>query len=98
MNIRRNWVIVRHSVAAFSFALALAGTNVAGAAAVSSSVGDMPMPVASQAVNSLLRTSISALETSMKWRSNSLNIAGSREWSKLIVFTSTSINVRLPLN
>jgi hypothetical protein len=48
--------------------------------------------------NSLARTNISALETSMKWRSNSFSIAGSRVWSKVIKFTSAGINVRLPLN
>jgi hypothetical protein len=148
MSIQRNLEIARHSLAALTFALALAGTNVAGATAVSSPAGDKPTPLASQTVdpwqkgrtlddsvlhgrgssahysaslwpalfsvcriggctlagsvleetNSLTRTSISALETSMKWRSNSFNIAGSRAWSKLIVFTSTSINVRLPIN
>jgi hypothetical protein len=144
----RNWGIVRHGVAALTFTLALAGTNVAGATAVSALTGDTTIPLANQTVaarhnvrtldnsvvnergstarysanlrspllslcrlercalgssvleetNSLARTSISALEPSMKWRSNSFSIAGSRVWSKLIIFTSTSINVRLPIN
>jgi hypothetical protein len=140
MYIRRNWGIVRHSVAALTLTLALTGTNVAVASAVSSLAGDAPISLANQTVdtspvvygrgsgarysaylwpplfsvcrieecalfstvveetNSLARTGISALETSMKWRSNSFSIAGSRAWSKLIVFTSTSVNVRLPIN
>jgi hypothetical protein len=48
--------------------------------------------------NSLARTNISALETSMKWRSNSFSIAGPRVWSIVIKFSSGGINVRLPLN
>jgi hypothetical protein len=99
MNIKRNWGIVRHSVAALTFTLALVGTNVAGAAAVSSSAGDTSIPVASHTVeDGQPSRNTSALETSTKWRSNSFSIAGSRDWSKLIVFTSTSINVRLPIN
>jgi hypothetical protein len=60
-----------------------------GCALISGVLGEM---------NTLARTSASALETSMKWQSSSFSIAGSRSWSKLIVFTSTSINLRLPLN
>jgi hypothetical protein len=41
---------------------------------------------------------ISRLETGMNWRSNSFSIAGSRIWSKIIKFSSTGVNVRLPLN
>ena len=48
--------------------------------------------------NSLARTNIFALETSLKWRSNSFSIAGSRVWSKVIKFSSSGINVRVPLN
>jgi hypothetical protein len=43
-------------------------------------------------------TGISALESGMKWRSSSFNIAGSRVWSTIIKFSSTGINIRLPLN
>jgi hypothetical protein len=43
-------------------------------------------------------TGISALETGMKWRSSSFSIAGSRVWSKIIKFSTTGINIRLPLN
>jgi hypothetical protein len=96
MNIKRNWGIVRHSVAALTFSLALVGANVAGAATASSSAADTPTPLASQAVDA--GQNGRALESSMKWRSNSFSVAGSRNWSKLIVFTSTSINVRLPIN
>jgi hypothetical protein len=104
MYIKRNWGIVRHGVAALTFTLALAGTSVAGAATASSLADDTPMPTHGQTVNTAhtggtLDTSVmSALATSMKWRSNSFSIAGSRAWSKLIVLTSTSINVRLPIN
>jgi hypothetical protein len=35
---------------------------------------------------------------SMQWRPNSFSIAGSRVWSKVIKFTSTGIDVRVPLN
>ena len=96
MNIKRNWGIVHHSVAALAFTLALAGANVAGAATAGSLAGDTPIPQASQAVDA--GQNGRALETSMKWRSNSFSVAGSRNWSKLIVCTSTSINVRLPIN
>jgi hypothetical protein len=41
---------------------------------------------------------ISRLESSMNWRSNAFSIAGSRVWSKVIKFSSTGVNVRLPLN
>lgn len=41
---------------------------------------------------------ISRLESGMNWRSNSFSIAGSRVWSKIIKFSSTGVNVRLPLN
>jgi hypothetical protein len=41
---------------------------------------------------------ISRLATGMNWRSNAFSIAGSRVWSKIIRFSSTGINVRLPLN
>ena len=41
---------------------------------------------------------ISRLETGMNWRSNAFSIAGSRVWSKVIKFSSTGVNVRLPLN
>jgi hypothetical protein len=41
---------------------------------------------------------ISRLETGMNWRSNAFSIAGSRAWSKIIKFSSTGVNVRLPLN
>ena len=41
---------------------------------------------------------ISRLESSMNWRSNAFSIAGSRVWSKIIKFSSTGVNVRLPLN
>lgn len=148
MYIKRIWVVVRHSLVALTFTLALAGTTIAGATAVSSLAGDKPIRAANHTVdtrhndrtldnsavygrgsggrysanlwpphfsdcrigkcapasslleetNSLARTSISAFETSMKWRSNSISIAGSRVWSRLIVFTSTSINVRVPIN
>jgi hypothetical protein len=148
MDVTRNRGIVRHSVAALSFALAFAGTNVAGAAAVSFLAGVTPTPLASPTVdawhigptldnsvvcgqgsgarysanlwpplfsgcrndgcalagsvlkqtNSPALTSVSALVTSMKWRSSSFSVAGSRVWSKLFVLTSTSINVRLPIN
>jgi hypothetical protein len=37
------------------------------------------------------------VETPIKWQS-SLNVAGSRVWSKFIKFSPTGINVRLPLN
>jgi hypothetical protein len=47
--------------------------------------------------NSLPRTTISRFETSIIWRS-SFSIAGSRAWSKVIEFSSSGINVRLPLN
>ncbi len=90
MKITQNRGIARHGLAVLAFTLALAGTRVAGAAAVSPLAADTPIPEATQTV--------SALEASMKWRSNSVNVAGSRNWSKLIVFTSTSINVRLPIN
>jgi hypothetical protein len=90
VKIKRNWGIVRYSVAALTVTLALADTNVAGATAASPSPVERPVPAVSQTV--------SALETSMKWRSNSFSVAGSRVWSKLFVFTSTSINVRLPIN
>jgi hypothetical protein len=143
-----NWGILRHSVAALTFTIALAATGIAGATGVSASASDIPIPSASQIVNAwhnvwtlsdgivykhgsaagysanvssllfsackvewcawgggalgatsiLARTNISALETSMKWRSNSFSIAGSRVWSKLIKFSSCGINVRLPLN
>jgi hypothetical protein len=46
----------------------------------------------------IVGSSISALETAMKWRSSSFSIAGSRVWSKLIKFSSNGIYVRLPLN
>ena len=46
----------------------------------------------------IVGTGISGLETGMKWRSSSFSIAGSRVWSKLIIFGSNGINVRLPLN
>jgi hypothetical protein len=148
MYIKRHWGMVRHGLAALTFALALASTNVAGATAISSLAGEIPISLASDTVDaghndrtldtgivfgrgsgarysanlwppvfsvcrieqcaltssvleetdSLARTSISALATSMKLRLSSLNIAGSLTWSKLIVFTSTSINVRLPIN
>jgi hypothetical protein len=90
MKTTQNWGIARHGLAVLAFTLALAGTRVASAAAVSPLAAGTPIPVATQTV--------SALEASMKWRSNSINVAGSRNWSKLIVFTSTSINVRLPIN
>jgi len=148
MDIKRNIGIVRRSLAALTFTLALVGTNVAGATAFSSLAGEIPISLVSGSVDAagnggtldtgvifgrgsgarysanlwppvfsvcgiegcalassvleetgtLARTSISALETSMILRSSSRNIAGSRTWSKLIVFTSTSINVRLPIN
>jgi len=148
MYIERNWGIVRHSLVALTFTVALAGTSVASATAISPLAGEIPMSLASKTVdaghigpafdtnivfgrgsgarysanpwpavftvcriercaiasslleetNSLARTSLSALATAMKLRSGSWNIAGSRDWSKLIVFTSTSINVRLPIN
>jgi len=139
MNIKRNHGIARHSLATMTFTLALAGTNVAGATAVSSVAGDTPIPLAGQTVdashdgpkleNSVVYgqgndarysanlwpppfsvcgfegcepasnvMDVPALGTSMKWRANSFSIAGSRVWSKLFVFTSTSINVRLPIN
>lgn len=41
---------------------------------------------------------MSKLETGMNWRSNAFSIAGSRVWSKIIKFSSTGVNVRLPLN
>src|SRR5579863_3884910 len=41
---------------------------------------------------------ISRLEAGMNWRSNAFSIAGSRIWSKVIKFTSTGVNVRVPLN
>jgi hypothetical protein len=99
MVIKRNPITVRHILAALTFILALAGTNIAGAAAAGSFAGDTPTLVASHTVDdSRPRTSVSALATSTKWRSNSFSFAGSRDWSKLIVFTSTSINVRLPIH
>jgi hypothetical protein len=141
MYIKRNWGIVHHSVAALTFALALAGTNIAGATGVSFLAGAMPVDAwhsgqaltsgvvyeqgsdvrysanprqplfsscsvdgcalaasVSEQTNSQARTSVSALVPSMQWRSSSFSVAGSRVWSKLIVFTSTSINVRLPIN
>jgi hypothetical protein len=39
-----------------------------------------------------------SLETRTTWRSNAFSIAGSRIWSKVIKFSSTGVNVRLPLN
>lgn len=140
MNIKRNWGIVRHSVAALTFTLTMVGANVAGATPFGPVAGYTPVPPVSQTMdawrknrsldnsvipglgsdpryaaklrpslllpvngiletaNSPARTSTSPLETSTKWSSNSRNIAGSRTWSKLIVFTSTSINLRVPLN
>jgi hypothetical protein len=41
---------------------------------------------------------VGRLNTRMHWRSNSFSIAGSRAWSKIIKFSSTGINVRVPLN
>jgi hypothetical protein len=41
---------------------------------------------------------ISRLETGMNWRSNAFSIAGSRVWSKVVKFTSTGVNVQVPLN
>jgi hypothetical protein len=41
---------------------------------------------------------IARLETGMNWRSNAFSIAGSRVWSKIIKFSSTGVNVRVPLN
>jgi hypothetical protein len=105
MNTKRTSGLLRHSLAALTLALALAGTNIAGAAALSAAAADSPIPLAEQTVDAWhnVRTldnspSMSVLETSTKWRSNSFNIAGSRDWSKLIVFTKTSINLRLPIN
>jgi hypothetical protein len=43
-------------------------------------------------------TVTTSLETRTTWRSNSFSIAGSRIWSKIVKFSSTGINVRLPLN
>jgi hypothetical protein len=43
-------------------------------------------------------TGISGLATSMRWRSNSFSIAGSRIWSKVIKFTDTGVALRVPLN
>jgi hypothetical protein len=141
MSIKRNRGIVHRSVAALTFPLALAGTNIAGATGVGFLAAAMPVDAwhsgqtlirdvgyeqgsdvrysanlrpplfsscsvddcalagsLSEQTNSVARTSVSALVTSMKWRSSSFSVAGSRVWSKLIVFTSTSINVRLPIN
>jgi hypothetical protein len=39
-----------------------------------------------------------SLETRTTWRSNAFSIAGSRIWSKVIKFSSTGVNVRVPLN
>jgi hypothetical protein len=41
---------------------------------------------------------IARLETGTNWRSNAFSIAGSRVWSKIIKFSSTGVNVRVPLN
>jgi hypothetical protein len=41
---------------------------------------------------------ITRLETGMNWRSNAFSIAGSRVWSKIIKFSSSGVNVRVPLN
>jgi hypothetical protein len=96
MSIKRNWGIVHDSVLTLAFTLALAAADVAGAATPSSLAGDTPTPQASQTADA--GQNGRTLETYMKWRSNSFSVAGSRNWSKLIVFTSTSINVRLPIN
>jgi hypothetical protein len=138
---------VRHGLAALAFTLALAGSSVACAIAVSASAGDTTIQSTSQMVdtwhnvwtlrdgvldkhvsvaghsanlspllfsackvewcawsasalggtNSLARTSISKFETSINWRS-SFGIAGSRVWSKIIEFSSSGINIRVPLN
>lgn len=43
-------------------------------------------------------TVTTSLRSRTTWRSNSFSIAGSRIWSKIIKFSSTGVNVRLPLN
>jgi hypothetical protein len=148
MYIKRNYGTMRRTLAALTFALALLGTNVAGATAFSSLAPEVPISLVSDPVDAgghggtldtgiifgrgsgarysanlsppvfsvcgikgcalassaleetstLARASISALENSVRLLPSSRNIAGSRAWSKLIVFTSTSINVRLPIN
>ena len=104
MYITLNSGIVRHTLAALTFTLALAATHVAGATAPGSMASDTPIAVAGRSVDAghsartLDNRIISALQTSTKWRSNSFSIAGSRDWSRLFVLTSTSINVRLPIN
>jgi hypothetical protein len=42
--------------------------------------------------------SFTSLEGDLVWRSSSFSVAGSRIWSKLIKFSSSGINVRVPLN
>jgi hypothetical protein len=42
-------------------------------------------------------TGVPGFDSSLRWQS-SLSIAGSRVWSRFIGFTTTGINVRLPLN
>jgi len=46
----------------------------------------------------LAGTGIAGLEGALIWRANSFSIAGSRVWSKIIKFSSSGINVRVPLN
>jgi hypothetical protein len=43
-------------------------------------------------------TVTTSLQNRTTWRSNAFSIAGSRIWSKIIKFSSTGVNVRLPLN
>jgi hypothetical protein len=43
-------------------------------------------------------TVTTSLENRTTWRSNVFSIAGSRIWSKVIKFSSTGVNVRVPLN
>jgi hypothetical protein len=50
MRTGRNWGFARHGLAALSFTLALAGSSVAGAIAVSASAADTPIHPASQIV------------------------------------------------
>ena len=40
---------------------------------------------------------VPGFDSSLKWQS-SLSIAGSRAWSRFVGFTTTGINIKLPLN
>jgi len=98
--------VVFRVLAALGFAVALAQSNAASAAAIDISTAVASIhsarPIDDAALGSPIVRGEAAVgkpgfRTPITWQSG-LNIAGSRAWAKVIKFSSNGINIRLPLN